>query len=198
VCASIAAAVLLIGPLARSHVARAVPTIDAATLPTIAGCSASSQWLPDWSPTFVNPDFTLARSYSCDGYRLHVQLVQYVDQHQGKEAVGEFNSIIPHEWSNSTARQREFVSDDVPVTQYQIDRQNGRLTIWNWYAVGLRATASPFVVKAYEAWNALRLRSVPTTNITIAIDGAPQDVHAALRNDSISIWSWFVRQGGSA
>jgi EpsI family protein len=198
VCGSIAAAVLLIGPLARFNTLRAMPTIEAATLPAIAGCSTPSPWASDWAPTFVDPDYTIAFSYRCDGYLLHVRLVQYVDQHQGKEAVGELNSVIPREWWNSTVRQREFVSDDVPVDEYRVDRQGRRLSIWNWYAVGLHATTSPFAVKAFEAWNALRFRSVPTTNITVAIEGAPQDATNALLNDATSVWAWFTQQGGTA
>jgi EpsI family protein len=152
-------------------------------------------WSADWLPTFVAPDYTISDSYQCDGYRLHVSLVQYVEQHQGKEAVGEFNSVIPRTWRNVTTRGRQFVTEHVEVDEYRVDRTPIRLTIWNWYAVGVQPTSSELETKAMEAFNALRLRSRATTNITVAVEAdSTFDATEALRVDTTSIWSWFERE----
>jgi EpsI family protein len=195
----IALATLLIGPLARMHVSPAAPTIARATLPIIGGCVALHRWAVDWTPSFNDPDYRISQSYQCEGYRLHVSVVQYVEQHQGKEAVGEFNKVIPRSWWNSTVRRRESIDDDVPVNEYRVDRQDSQLTIWNWYAVGDEATASPFVVKALEAWHVLQLHGRATTNITVAIEGdEATDTTRALTADAEQVWSWFVGEGRAA
>ena len=72
---------------------------------------------------FVDADYTVSDSYQCDGYRLHVYIVaQYLEQHQGKEAVGEFNSVIPRAWWNATTRERELPSDPLEVEEYRVER----------------------------------------------------------------------------
>ncbi len=194
VCAVIAMAVLCAGPLANSRAAPARSTLDGAALPAIEGCSSLPGWAADWSPTFVDPDYTIAGSYQCGGYRLHVSVVEYVEQHQGKEAVGEFNSVIPRAWWNATVRQRQFVGTDVPVDEYQIDRVNGRLRIWNWYAVGGRPTASQFEVKVFEALNALRFNAVSTANLTVAIETESNPHSEAIEADARMVWTWFAER----
>jgi EpsI family protein len=150
-------------------------------------------WASDWSPTFVAPDYSIADSYQCDGYRVHVSVVQYLEQHQGKEAVGESNSVIPRAWWNSTTRRRQRVAANLEVNEYRVDRAPMRMTIWNWYAVGAQPTASEFTAKAMEALNALRLRSRSTTSLTVAVEADPHfNAIAVLQTDVPGIWSWFV------
>jgi EpsI family protein len=194
-CAGVALAMLMIGPLARTHGPRVGATIDRVALPAIADCEATPGWTTEWKPMFVEPDFSVARSYQCDGYRLHVSVVQYVEQHQGKEASGEFNRVIPRGWWNSTERRRGHLNDDVSVNEYIVDRRDSRMTIWNWYVVGDDATASPYGVKALEAWNALRFRGAPTTNITVAVEaGETTDATPWLATDAAQVWMWFLQQ----
>ena len=140
-------------------------------------------------------DYSAADSYQCDGYRVHLSVVQYVEQHQGKEAVGDFNSVIPRNWWNATTRARQLVNEDLAVDEYLVDRSPLRLTIWNWYAVGARPTSSQFVVKALEAVDALMLRSRATTNFTVAIEAdADFDAVDVMKNDASEIWAWFTTE----
>lgn len=180
------------GPVARSLAFQPTTSINATALPYITDCESMHGWSGEWSPTFIEPDFSISDSYQCDGYRLHVSVVQYVEQHQGKEAVGEFNSVIPRTWWNVTTRGRQRVTPALEVDVYRVDLSPVQLTIWNWYAVGLRTTSSEFATKALEALNALTLRSLPTTNITVAVEADPGfDTATVLPNDTKAIWAWF-------
>jgi len=183
---------LALGPVARTMVVQQTAPIVRTALPPIAGCVSLQGWTADWSPTFVDPDYSIADSYQCAGYRLHVSVVQYVDQHQGKEAVGEFNSVIPRAWWNLTTRSRQSFDSGLYVDEYRVERSPMRLTIWNWYAVGVQPTRSEFSTKAMEAINALRLRASATSNLTLAVEAAPGlDATADLKNDASAIWTWF-------
>jgi hypothetical protein len=81
---------------------------------------------------------------------------------------------------------------DLEVDEYRVERSPQRLTIWNWYVVGAQPASSEFAAKAMEAVNALRLRSMATTNLTVAIEADPAvDARTALAIDAAGIWSWF-------
>lgn len=184
--------VLALGPIARSFVVQPIASINRVPLPALGNCISMHGWSADWFPTFLAPDYSISDSYQCDGYRLHVSLVQYIEQRQGKEAVSEFNSVIPRTWWNATTRGRQVVAPDLEVNEYRVDLTPIRLTIWNWYAVGNQATPSELTTKAIEALDALRQRSRPTTNITIAVEADPSfDATGALKLDAASIWAWF-------
>ncbi len=149
-------------------------------------------WHGQWSPSFVGADYTAAGSYQCDGYRLYVNVVQYVEQHQGKEAVGEFNHVIPRKWWNDTTRQQRQVTSKLTVNEYRVERTSRQLTIWNWYAVGLQPTPSQLMTKALEAFNALTLHRKATSNITVAVEADPRfDATKVLTRDTDHIWTWF-------
>lgn len=184
--------ILAAGPIARTFATQTPALINRVPLPSLGECRSLHGWSAAWTPTFVDPDYAIAESYQCDGYKVHVNVVQYVDQYQGKEAVGEFNSVIPRSWWNATTRSRQVVTSDLEVDEYKVERSFARLTIWNWYAVGLRPTSSIFEVKALEALNALRLRSRATTNLTVAVEADPGfDATPVLKKDAGYFWTWF-------
>ena len=121
-----------------------------------------------------------------------MNIVQYTQQHQGKEAVGEFNSVIPRAWWNATTRMRQQVTANLEVDEYRVERTPTRLTIWNWYFVGMQPTSSELTTKAMEALNALRLRPSTTTNVTIAVEADPEfDAVKVLRVDAMDVLEWF-------
>jgi EpsI family protein len=183
---------LALGPIARTFGVQSIQSIMRVPLPAFSGCTSLRGWSADWSPIFVSPDYSTSDSYQCDGYRLHVNLVQYVEQHQGKEAVGEFNSIIPRAWWNATTRGRQRVTANLEVDEYRVERTPMRLTIWNWYFVGVQPTSSELATKAMEAFNALRLHPSTTTNITIAVEADPEfDAVKVLRVDVKDVLEWF-------
>lgn len=184
---------LALGPIARSFTVMASSPMRPSDLPPLAACTPLQGWTSDWSPTFVDPDYAISESYQCDGYKVHVSVVQYLKQHQGKEAVGEFNNVIPRAWWNATVRRKQRVEPDLEVNEYLVDRLPLRMTIWNWYSVGIHPTASGFTTKAMEAVNALLLRSTTTTNLTVAVEANPHfDSSAVLRTEVPVIWTWFV------
>ena len=190
--------ILAIGPLARTFAVQSPTKVNRVSLPGLPGCESLNGWSAEWTPTFAGPDYVVADSYRCDGYTLHVRLVQYVEQHQGKEAVGELNSVIPRTWWNATTRSLRFVEPDLEVDEYRVEGAPRRLTIWNWYAVGLHPAASGFGVKALEALNALRLRSSATTNFTVAVEADTAfDPTTVLRRDASYLWKWFRTEAGS-
>ncbi len=189
----IGVATLALGPLSRSYFADAATSIAPTGLPSIAGCRSLQGWVSEWSPKFVAPDYVVAESYQCAGYRLHVSVAQYVDQHQGKEAVGEFNSVIPRSWWNYTTRTRREAGEALEVDEYRVELPPTRLTIWNWYAVGVRPTSAGLEVKMLEALNAMRLHATATTNLTVAVEADQGfDPAPALREDATAIWAWFT------
>jgi EpsI family protein len=195
VCLLIALLLLALGPIARSFATLAPVSMLAGAPPPIAGCESLHGWAPDWAPNFIGSDYTISESYQCDGYRLHLNIVQYLDQHQGKEAVGELNEVIPRAWWNATTRRRQSIEPDVDVEEYRVEGTPLRITIWNWYAVGTQPAASGTAVKAMEALNALTLRSRATTNLTIAVEPEPGvDPRKALANDASEVWSWFITE----
>jgi EpsI family protein len=186
------ALILGLGPLAKSMPRPASASLDHAALPSIPNCQSLRGWSTEWSPTFIGADYTLRGSFQCDGYRLHVNVVQYVDQHQGKEAVGEFNRIVPRLWWNATTRRSSSAGSDLQVDEYQVERGASRLTIWTWYAVGTHATKSELGTKTLEAVNAILFRSRPTSNLSVAVE-APREfsVSGVLPSDAGEIWDWF-------
>ena len=188
---AIAFAIMTFGSLVGAHAERAASTIEHASLPTILGCEPMQPWAPTWSPAFVGADFVLAGTYRCEGYLLHVSVVQYVDQRQGKEAVSESNRVIPRDWWNATKQRRQYFSSNIPVDEYRV-ASGIPLTIWNWYSVGLRPATSLFGVKMFEAVNALRFRAEPTTNITVAVEGGGERSEALLAADAETVWMWFT------
>jgi len=194
----LALAVLAVGPLARSFASHPAARIEFPALPLLAGCETMHGWNAGWSPQFVGPDLAISDTYQCDGYRLHVSVVQYVEQRQGKEAVGEFNAIIPRSWWNITTRAQRNATTDLEVSEYRVDG-TPQLTIWNWYAVGVQPSSSELRTKAIEGLNALRFRARATTNITVAVEADPTfDATGPLRTNVPRIWAWFVSQMGSA
>lgn len=198
VCLLIALFLLALGPIARSFATQAPGAMLAGAPPPIAGCESLHGWASDWAPNFIGPDYTISESYQCDGYRLHLHIVQYLDQHQGREAVSELNEVIPRAWWNTTTRRRQSIEPDVHVEEYRVERTPLRITIWNWYAVGTQPAASGTAVKAMEALNALMLRSRATTNLTIAVESEPGvDERESLANDASEVWSWFIREMSS-
>ena len=189
---SLSLVLLGLGPTARVLAIQSPASINLLLLPAIANCRSLHGWTSDWSPLFVASDYSVANSYQCEGYRLHVKVVQYVDQHQGKEAVGQFNSVIPRAWWNATTRTRQRVTADLDVDEYRVERVPLRLTIWYWYSVGVKPASSDFAVKAMEAFNALSLRARTTTNLTIALEAEPDfDARKVLKIETTNIWAWF-------
>jgi EpsI family protein len=185
--------ILALGPIVVTHAVRAATPISQTPLPDIAGCRSLHGWVADWTPVFVTPDYSIANSYQCDGYRLHVKLVQYVEQHQGKEAVGEFNRVIPRSWWNYTITTRRSIDDSLDIDEFRVELPSSRLTIWNWYAVGDRSVSTGLGAKALEAVNALRLRASATSNLTVAVEADPEFAPGnALKSDASAIWNWFI------
>jgi EpsI family protein len=185
--------ILALGPLATTYLARSVARIDQVTLPQIPNCQALNGWAVDWTPTFVGPDFAVADSFQCNGYRLHVNVVQYVEQRQGKEAINDLNSVVPRSWWNNTTRTRRSVADNFDVDEFRVAMPSSRLTIWNWYAVGVRPVASGTGAKFLEAINALTLRGSVTSNLTVAVEADPNfEATDALTLATSSIWKWFT------
>jgi EpsI family protein len=183
---------LAVGPIARTFAVQSNASIIRGPLPSFSNCASLRGWSADWLPVFVSPDYSISDSYQCDGYRLHVNIVQYAEQHQGKEAVGEFNSVIPRAWWNATSRGRQRVTANLEVDEYRVQRTPMRLTIWNWYLVGVQPASSELTTKAMEAFNALRLRPSTTTNITIAVEADPEfDAAKVLRVDVMDVLQWF-------
>jgi EpsI family protein len=184
-------AILTLGPVLHTHVVRA-DQVPRPTMPTVTNCRDLGRWDPEWSPTFVAPDYRVANSFQCDGYNLHINIVQYVGQRQGKEAVGDSNSVIPRNWWNYTTRALRTTDAGFDVDELRVDRPAKRLTIWTWYAVGDRPASSEIGVKTLEAMNAMMLRESTTTNFTVAVEGgADFDATNVLDNDASAVWRNF-------
>jgi EpsI family protein len=184
--------ILALGPIARTFAVQQTASIIRSPLPLIGGCKSLHGWSAEWMPTFVGADYSISDSYQCEGYRLHVHVVQYVEQDQGKEAIGEFNSVIPRSWWNATHRSHQVVMPGLEVDEYRVERSAEWLTIWNWYAVGTEPTESEFATKAKEAVNALRMRTRATSNITVAVEAdSGIDATRTLKADAAGIWNWF-------
>jgi EpsI family protein len=184
-------AILALGPIVQTHVVLG-GAIQPLSIPTVSRCRDLGRWSSDWTPRFVSPDFQAAESFECDGYTLHINLVQYVGQRQGKEAVSDSNSVIPRNWWNNTTRARRTIGAGLEVDELRVLRPPRALTIWTWYAVGTRPASSDISVKALEAMNVMMLRASTTTNFTVAAESDIDfDATAALDRGAAAVWNNF-------
>jgi EpsI family protein len=188
-------ALLVLAPIGTAHVRAGEQTSIGEPLPALPQCGSPSSWTGPWMPSFVEPDYVVAATYECPGARLHVALVQYLSQQQGREAVSEFNRVIPREWWNRTARARRSLRSGITVDEYRVDLSPVELTVLNWYAVDDVATTSEFETKLLEAFNVLRWRASATSNLTVAVETSDEvGARQLLATQADTIWRWFVSE----
>ena len=115
----------------------------------------------DWRPRVVGADGSLYAFYQPEGAAAAAPVGLYVGvyrtQRQGAELVTSANVMIEQEhpvWSDTLVRpvRIELQRGEFHLDQHLLSSRNGqRLLVWNWYLVGDRHTANPYLAKLLEA-----------------------------------------------
>ncbi len=182
--ALVAAVLVLAAGLAmqaqRAHAA-VVPDLR---LPLIAGCEQPTDWRASWRPSVKGADAQQLGSYRCGEVAVHVLIVSYVNQAQGKELVGTDNAVVPREWWELGAQTRETLAlrdgATLRVNQTRIASGARSMVAWHWYAVNGRATPSGPVAKLYEALAALAFRPIESRAYVVSVEGPAEAGEASL------------------
>jgi EpsI family protein len=136
-------------------------------------------------------------SYRCGEAVVHVVIVSYVNQGQGKELIGTDNAVVPREWWELGAQTRQDLAlrdgGTLRVNQTRMAHAAGSMIAWHWFAVNGRATPSGPVAKLYEALAALAFRPIESRAYVVSVEGpaaAEQalQAHAQATLDSLDAW----------
>ena len=166
-------------------------------LPSIAGCEQPMEWRATWTPSMKGADAQQLGSYRCDETMVHVVIVSYVNQGQGKELIGTESAVVPREWWELGAQTRQNLAlrdgGTLQVNQTRIARGADSMIAWHWFAVNGRATPSGPVAKVYEALAALAFRPIESRAYVVSVEGpaaAPQALQARAQAtlDSLDPW----------
>jgi exosortase A len=132
-----------------------------------------SSW--DWRPNVVGADGELYGFYvNEEETPVGLYLGVYRTQRQGAELLSSQNQMVVQQhqvWSDKeqTTRRIRLQGEDGEVNQSRLaSRRQERLLVWNWYRVGERHTANPYLGKVLEALSRLLGQRRDGTLIAIA------------------------------
>jgi len=126
---------------------------------------SASSW--DWRPHVVGTDGEVYDFYTNeDGVPVGLYLGVYARQRQGRELLNSQNVMAAQQvagrevvmWSDKeqTRRSIGFQGDEMSINQSKLASRKGEtLLVWNWYRIGVRHTANPYLGKALEALSRL-------------------------------------------
>jgi exosortase A len=146
----------------------------------------------DWRPRVVGTDGSLYAFYRPEGGDAGIPVGLYVGvyrtQRQGAELVTSANVMIEQDhpiWSDTLVRPRRVMLDSGELRLNQhllLSRRGQRLLVWDWYLVGDRHTANPYLAKMLEAKSRLSGRHGEAALIAVAApyDEQPETAAAAL------------------
>lgn len=166
-----ALALLAAAPYYSTLVARAMaqqPTV-ALSEPEIPGWQRGAAFT-DWHPQFKNPAAEQKRFLRRNGEQAGLYIAYYRNQTKQSELIGYGNVLAMPEgeqWRRLSDTARTIPAENLAVRQNILAKDNLRLLGWYWYWIGDRFTTSPYVAKAYLAFNRLLMR--PDDSAVIAV-----------------------------
>jgi exosortase A len=146
---------------------------------------AAGDWTPEvdlpwtWQPVEAGQDAQLIAAYRRGDDHVVLYLQQYLQQRQGAELVsgkpGQF--VDEKETWRIVARGKKRAllgTSEVTIDQLRLSDGPTQLQLWNWYRIGDRYTANPYVAKWYEASRAITFGRRDAARIIVATNVASQ------------------------
>jgi EpsI family protein len=147
----------------------------AAALATLAlpeqlagGWAASPPSLPDWQPSFQNPNLSVQREYSRNGEAVGVHVAWFQDQRVDRKLVSSENMLVTSQdlrWNQISTGQAQTAGVDGVASVRTVSLLGAattlasakpRLRVWQLYWVGDRFTRSDLLAKLYQALQVMR------------------------------------------
>jgi exosortase A len=161
---------------------------------TLAAPAGASGWALDstpslqWRPHYEGATASMLGVYRNGEDRVAVYLAYYRNQRQGAELVGSQNVVAGNKdspWSvvGAASRVESLGGRELDVRQSRLRSAAGRLIVWDWYRIGERHLANPYVAKALLARDKLLGRGDDSAAIALATpyDTRPEPAAETLR-----------------
>jgi EpsI family protein len=128
-----------------------------------------------WEPGFRGADQSVHRVYreGNPGVPIHVLVIHYQQERQGRELVSHMNSLHGEGWSfrGQERKHIEIAQKTLPVRELRLRGPRGQnRLIWSWYDIGGRLTTHPWKAKLYGALNKVLGTAEDATLVAIASD----------------------------
>ncbi|MEJ2345805.1 MAG: exosortase A [Gammaproteobacteria bacterium] len=108
-----------------------------------------------WQPVYVGASAELERIYEKGKDWVGLHVAYYATQRQGAELINFHNVLIPERgtWVRLWSDKRRVVAGGrkFRLTETRISSPSGNLLVWRWYWINGSQTASPYMVKFYQA-----------------------------------------------
>lgn len=125
------------------------------TLPAnFSGWQFDGDSLLKWQPIFSNPDAEISRGYYFGNDFVQLNIGYYQTQRQGAEAISTMNRIatpLGGEWKK--VKSSEIQDNGMYFTETELSNSDTKVLVWHWYRIGQYETTSPYIAKAFDAYN---------------------------------------------
>jgi len=161
-------------PLYASRLERESTVAVALAAPQgLGGWTAEQQFLTDWRPHYGGAKASVFQVYRKGEQAVALYLGYYRDQRQGAELVSSQNMLATsHDpiWQRvgEMGRMVPVGARAVEVRQTRLRSAGQRLVAWDWYRIGARDTANPYLAKALLARDRLLERGDDSVAIILA------------------------------
>ena len=181
------AAVAAVWPLYAAHLERdpGRQAIAALANPAPAAGWAVVDSATDWRPQYVGAAASTFQVYRKGEDTVAVYLGYYRDQRQGAELISSQNTVqaLPRwHYAASGVRTEDLGGGALEVRQTELRGPAQRLLVWEWFHIGERELANPYVAKALLARDKLLGRGDASAVIILA---APFDGRTQAATDSL-------------
>jgi len=165
------------GPAGAAWLARDLSSPDTqVVLPQAAsGWKGPIKPANSWDPSFRGADQTLHQLYteSNPGRPIHVLVIHYEQERQGRELVSHMNSLRGEAWSFLGQQRRwiEVAQAGLPVREHRLrgPRGENRL-VWSWYDIGGRLANHAWKAKLFGVLNKVLGSAEDATLVAVASD----------------------------
>jgi exosortase A len=131
-----------------------------------------------WQPIYVGASAEFDRTYRKGKDRVGLHIAYYATQRQGAELINFHNVLIPERgiWTRLWSRKRNIAAGGrkLNLRETRISSPSGDLLVWRWYWINGSQTASPYMVKFYQAVDDLLYGRRAGAGITIYTRVGPE------------------------
>jgi exosortase A len=141
---------------ANRNVAHAAPEFTNIPDPQDPAWVEASSPITDWVPHYSGEPRILRGDYRFNQTPVGWRIAWYPQQQQGEEVVHTANYLVADRdegWKRSSSRiQQTLTINDGTIAESVLQHRNGKLEllVWQWYWVGGRETATPWIAKLLE------------------------------------------------
>ena len=134
-----------------------------------AGWSLDPQPVTHWEPQYRGAAASVLAQYRKGDHAVVLYLGHYRNQRQGAELVSSQNTVAGGGDTSWVSHGTSFrIDDTLELRETRLRAGAARLLVWDWYRVGSRDTADPYVAKALLARDRLLGRGDASTAIMVA------------------------------